>query len=128
LQVHRSDLTRIKHQLKSLERKWENFKERWKSRKSTLGTTTLGHGGIGVFIKMCIRIWVSHLPSSHTNTHTWIKIHKDTSLPIYMCVCDTPPYGTKSYKYTHLNYCFHRICYYQSLEEVFLVGHFNAQT
>ena len=44
------------------------------------GITTQGHGHIVVFIRMSIYTCVSHLPSSHTDMHTWIRIHKGIGL------------------------------------------------
>ena len=94
-------------------------------------TITQGHRGIVGINRMFISTWVSHLPSSHTETQLWIWIHNDLGLFIIIYICYFSSYGAKSYKPT--NTCpyitlFTKFACYHSLQEVFLVGDFNART
>lgn len=81
---------------------------------------------------MYICRWVTRLPSAYTYTRMWIRSHKDKDLStyIYICTCYCPPSGTKTYKFTATNpytLLFNEFVSYQSLEEDFLEGEFNAQ-
>ena len=63
-------------------------------------TTTQGHGCVVLFVRKSICRWVSHLPSTRTNTHMCIRIHKDIGLAtnIYIgIICYFPLFGSKSY-------------------------------
>ena len=49
-------------------------------------TITQGHRGIVGINRMFISTWVSHLPSSHTETQLWIWIHNDLGLFIIIYI------------------------------------------
>ena len=77
-------------------------------------TITQGHRGIVGINRMFISTWVSHLPSSHTETQLWIWIHNDLGLfiiiYIYMLLFILWRQKLQTYKYMPLHYSFHQVC------------------
>lgn len=91
-----------------------------------LGTITWGHGNIAVVIRKSIYTWISHLSSTHIDTHIWIRIHKDIGLFMDICtyigMCYFVPFGAKNHKSTTIDpYIFPiEFVSYQKFREVFL--------